>query len=90
MTQSLLNSVFDAPQHGFGARYDLLRIEGFDDIVVGAAFQAVGTVCKGCSGCEHNDRNIRFTAQNLTKFHAIEEGEHQIKHNQIGQDCEQG
>ena len=84
MTQPLLNPVLDAPQHGFGACDNLLGIEGFDDIVVSAGVQAPGTVCKARPGCEHYDRNIRFTAQNLTEFHSIEEREHQVKHDQIG------
>ena len=89
--QDVLNSAPDPAEHGKGAGDDLLRVEGFHDVVVGSGVQSGDTVDVGFPGRQHDYRNVRLQAQDSAKFHAVETGKRQVQDYQVrGQVAGQG
>ncbi len=73
----------NAAKHGVGARNDLLRIEGLDDVVVGAAIQSDDSFGVAISGRQHDDRDVRLPAQDPAQLHAVETRKHEIEDYQV-------
>ena len=54
----LLDPVPDTAEHRSGARNDLVRVERFDDVIVGPAIQSDDPLGGGFPGCQHDYRNL--------------------------------
>ena len=81
--QHLLNSALDATQHRVGARNQLARIEGLDDVVVGATLQPDHPLSVRLSGCQHDDRDVGLLTQGLTHVHPVHTRQHQVQDDQV-------
>src|SRR3712207_6827666 len=74
-----------APYESPDAGCELLDVEGFGEVVVGAVVEAVDLVQCGVAGGEHYHRHpVAPTSEFLQHSHAVEAGQHDIQYDQLG------
>ena len=62
---------------------ELLGIEGLDDVVVGAALEALDDIRGVAFGREHDDRDSRLLANARADLDAVNAGKHKVEKNQV-------
>jgi hypothetical protein len=75
--------VFSAEQ-GADAGEELIKIEGFDEVIIGAAIEAADAVLAGVAGGEDEDTGGGFAfAEGAEDVHAVDAGEHEVEKDDI-------
>jgi hypothetical protein len=62
----------------------LLALERLDQVVVGAGVKALHPVLNAVTGGQHEDRHVALVAQPVGHFDAVDAGQAQVEHHQIG------
>ena len=71
------------PQHRFHSRHELSRAERLDHVVVGAHLQSDDAVGLLAARGEHDDRHVGVLAEYAADLEAVEDGEHQVEHDEV-------
>ena len=71
------------PQQGAHPRHQLIRIERFDDVIVGATIEAGDLVDGLVAGSQHENGNGAFAADRAADLEAIGAGHHDVEDEQI-------
>ena len=68
-------------------RQQLLALEGLDQVVVGAAVEAVDAVLGLGPGGQHQDRHVAVGAQAPADLDAVEPGQAEVEDDQVGDEA---
>ena len=76
-----------APQQGADPCQQLAALEGLDEVVVGAAVEAVDPVLGLGPRGQHQDRHVAVGAQAAADLDPVEAGQAEIEHDQVGDEA---
>ena len=76
-----------APQHGADASEQLLQVERLGDVIVGAELQPLHLVGLLAARRQDDDGHLARLPQHRAQIEAVEVGQRQVEHDQIGRRC---